>query len=698
MTLRTKIVLVVCLSCALSIVALFFVQKTILSTRFASLERETTNDNIGRALNAVWEDASSVDTTVGDWAPWDDTYVFVQDGNSDYIANNLTDGTVSNLGMNLILYVNNAGELVYGKAMDLENGVEVPLPSSMAELVSPGSPLMQMTDEQSSMSGIVSLPEGPLLVAAQPILTSQKQGPIQGTLIMGRYLDLAEVQSLAGLTQLSIVMYSLQDGSLPADFQLAQSSLSEEQPTFVHPLSQDFVAGYALLTDIYGDPALVLRVDQTRAIYMQGQQTIGYFILTLLVLFLWSGAASFLLLDRFLLSRLSRLRADVEKVGAAHNPSERVPDDGEDEFADVAQAVNGMLSSLEQAQHELLASETRNRALVAALPDLIFRVDRDGMLLDRVPARADGVAVAGQESTRRWPGETADERKTFSTEILQHARPHINRALETKETSIFEFQVALNSRVCHYEARVVASGEDEALVIARDITQKKHEEEMRRRGLLLKEVHHRVKNNLQVVSGLLYLQSKRMSDKNMIEMFNESSNRIQSMSLIHQKLYQSKDAATIDFDGYVRDLVSALLHSYGTDRSAIRVVLDIDHTGLGMDSAVPCGLIINELVSNSFKHAFPGGRRGEVRIAMSRHDGDKITLVVADNGVGLPENLDFPNTESLGLQLVVTLVDQLRGSITLSRDAGTKLTVVFTEVRGMGAVEMSQQRREYAVT
>lgn len=696
MTLRTKVIIVICLSCALSIIALFFVQETILSARFARLERENTNENIGRAVDAVWADVSSVSRTVGDWAPWDDSVAIVQDGNSDYIAKDLTDSTVSNLGMDLILYVNNAGELVYGKAMDLENEVEIPLPSSVAELMSPGSPLIQMTDEQSSVSGILSLPEGPLLVAAQPILTSQKQGPIQGTLIMGRYLDLAEVQRLAELTHLSIALYPLQDSNLPADFQLAQSSLSNEQPTFVHALSKDSIAGYRLLTDIYDNPALVLRVDQSRDIYLQGQQTIGYFILTLLVLFFWSGVANISLLDKFLLSRLSRLSADVEKVGASRNPAERVPDDGDDEFAHVAQAINRTLSSLEQTQHGLVASETRNRALVAALPDLILRVDRDGALLDRGPARAGGVAVAGQGSTKRWPGETSEERRAFSTEILQRAIPHVNRALETRETSIFEFQVPLNSHVSYYEARVVASGEDEALIIARDITQKKHEEEVRRRELLLKEVHHRVKNNLQVVSGLLYLQSKHISDKNMIEMFNESSNRIQSMSLIHQKLYQSKDAATIDFDGYVRDLIGALLHSYGTDRSAIKVVLDVDHTGLGMDSAVPCGLIINELVSNSFKYAFPAGRRGEVRIALSRHDGDKITLVVADNGVGLPESLDFLNAESLGLQLVVTLVDQLRGTITLSRDTGTKFTVVFTEVRGMSAVGTSQERYEYA--
>jgi len=698
MTLRTKIILVISVLSALSIAVLFLVQNIILSTRFARLERENTERNIDRAVGAVWKDVSSVSTTVGDWAPWDDTYVFVQDNNTDYITYNLTDDTVANLGMNLILYVNNAGELVHGKAMDLENGVEVPLPSSVSELLSPGSLLLQMTDERSSVSGILSLPEGPLMVAAQPILTSLSEGPIQGTLIMGRYLDVAELKGLAGLTRLSIVVHPMGDINAPADLQSAQSSLSLEDPTFVRPLSKDRVAGYALLTDIYGDPALVLRIDQSRDIYQQGQDTVGYVILTLVVLFMWSGAASILLLDRFILSRLSRLAADVDRVGASRDLAERVPDGGDDEFARVAQAINRTLSSLEQAQHELMASETRNRALVGAIPDLILRVGGDGMLLDRGFVKGGGVAPIGQEPQSRWPGETSEERLAFSTEILERAKTHVRRTLETRETSVFEFQSVQNGYPCHYEARVVASGKDEALVIARDITQKKQEEEVRRRGLLLKEVHHRVKNNLQVVSGLLYLQSKRMSDTNTVEMFKESSNRIQSMSLIHQKLYQSNDATTIDFGGYVRDLVTALMRSYGADRSAIRVVTDIDRAGLGMDSAVPCGLIINELVSNSFKHAFPGGSRGEVRIAMSRRDGDKITLVVSDDGIGLQQDLDILNAESLGLQLVVTLVDQLRGAINLNRDVGTKFTVEFTEVRGTGVAHVPREPHECAAT
>jgi sensor domain CHASE-containing protein len=470
MTLRTKVVLVLSALSALSIGVLFLVQSTILSTRFAKLERESTEANTDRAMSAVWADVSSVSTTVGDWAPWDDTYVFVQDNNTGYIANNLTDETVANIGMNLVLFVDNAGDLVYGKALDLERGTEVPLPPSVSEILSPGTPLLQMSDEKSEVSGMLSLPEGPLLVAAQPILTSLNEGPIQGTLIMGRYLDVAEVQGLAQLTHLSVSAYSLRSGDVPDDIQMAQSALSADEPTFVRTLDKHSVAGYGLLMDIYDDPALILRVDQTRDIYLQGQETIGYVILTLVVLFMWSGTASVLLLDRFLLSRLSRLSADVEKLGASGNSTDRIPDGGEDEFARLAQSINGTLSSLERAQRELRASETRNRALVAALPDLVIRVDKNGIPLDKGPTKGNGVSATGQEFASRWPGETLEERLAFSAEMLQHAGLHVKRALETGGTSTFEFLAAMNGHTCRYEARVAASGEDEALIVVRDIS------------------------------------------------------------------------------------------------------------------------------------------------------------------------------------------------------------------------------------
>ncbi|MEA3415954.1 MAG: histidine kinase dimerization/phosphoacceptor domain -containing protein [Thermodesulfobacteriota bacterium] len=199
--------------------------------------------------------------------------------------------------------------------------------------------------------------------------------------------------------------------------------------------------------------------------------------------------------------------------------------------------------------------------------------------------------------------------------------------------------------------------------------------------VLLKEVHHRVKNNLQVISSLFNLQLGYIRDKYDIEMFKESQNRVRSMALIHEKLYQSEDLARIDFHEYTRKLTTSLFHLYAVYPETITLEVKADDVFLGIDNAVPCGLIINELVSNCLKYAFPGGKKGKIRVELrsdkNLHAGNKFTLMVSDNGAGFPKDLDFRNTETLGLQLVMTLVKQIKGTIELDRDGGTKFKIAF---------------------
>jgi PAS domain S-box-containing protein len=196
--------------------------------------------------------------------------------------------------------------------------------------------------------------------------------------------------------------------------------------------------------------------------------------------------------------------------------------------------------------------------------------------------------------------------------------------------------------------------------------------------VLLKEIHHRVKNNLQVVSSLLSLQSEQIQDGRTWEMFVDSQARIRSMALVHEKLYQSAELARVNFGEYVRSLGAYLLRSYGEKADTVTITVDIAGTTLDIDMAITCGLITNELVSNALKHAFPLGQGGQIRIAFSQDQG-RLVLIVEDNGIGFPTHIDFRNTESLGLQLVITLVEQLEGWIELDRTVGTTFRVVFSE-------------------
>ena len=219
----------------------------------------------------------------------------------------------------------------------------------------------------------------------------------------------------------------------------------------------------------------------------------------------------------------------------------------------------------------------------------------------------------------------------------------------------------------------------------RDITERKTAEDrlqasLREKEVLLREIHHRVKNNMQIISSLLNLQSRHIQDPGVLEVFKESQRRIRSMALIHERLYQSADLSRIEFSQYLDNLTHRLLHSYQVDSDRIRLSLHTEEVFLNVNTAIPCGLIVNELISNALKHAFPDGRRGEVAVELHRNEGGEFLLRVRDNGVGFPKTLDFRRTETLGMQIVVTLVDQIDGTIEMGASGGTDFQIRFKEI------------------
>ncbi|MBD2337908.1 PAS domain S-box protein [Calothrix sp. FACHB-156] len=202
---------------------------------------------------------------------------------------------------------------------------------------------------------------------------------------------------------------------------------------------------------------------------------------------------------------------------------------------------------------------------------------------------------------------------------------------------------------------------------------------LREKEVLLKEIYHRVKNNFQVISSLLSLQSEYIKDKDDMQIFQQSQQRIASMALVHEKMYQSGDLSRINFREYVQELVASLCTSYKVYDGAITLHINIDeHILLGLDTAIPCGLIIHELVSNSLKYAFPECRNGEINIAIREMAHNRIALTVSDNGIGLPPNFNFTETASLGWQLVEALASQLTGDITIKSDIGVEFLITFS--------------------
>ena len=208
----------------------------------------------------------------------------------------------------------------------------------------------------------------------------------------------------------------------------------------------------------------------------------------------------------------------------------------------------------------------------------------------------------------------------------------------------------------------------------------KTESSLQEKELLLREIHHRVKNNLQVISSLLSLQSRTSKDEQAIEMAKESQNRIKVMALIHEKLYRSKDFANVEFNDYIKNLANDLFASYRVSASRISLKLEIEDLSLGIDTAIPTGLIINELVTNCLKYAFSKDSDGEIRISLRSLNDGQNELIVSDNGVGIPETLDIKNAESLGLRMITNLTERsLHGNVSINRNNGTEFKIIFKE-------------------
>ena len=224
-----------------------------------------------------------------------------------------------------------------------------------------------------------------------------------------------------------------------------------------------------------------------------------------------------------------------------------------------------------------------------------------------------------------------------------------------------------------------------AVHIVSDITEKKQAEEklkglLKEKEVLIKEVHHRVKNNFNVIVSLLKLQSKNIKDTRVLELFRESQNRIKSMALIHQNLYQSKDITNINLKEYISSLTRTLYHSYNVDTNRVSLRIDIENISLEIEQIIACGLIVNELISNSFKHAFPESwkKKGDVLLHMKEKKGNEIELMVSNNGVPLPDNFDIQKTDSLGMKLVSMLAEgQLKGSLKILTKDATQFFICF---------------------
>ena len=352
---------------------LYTTSQIILLNSFARIEEQNTKENAQRVVNAISTEISALDTlNANGWASWNATYNFIVNNNTVYIKSNLVDEDFQEAGINCMLFINTSGRLVYGKAFDLQNNTQIPLAPDLLGLVASNPLLWSFNSTSSYTRGIILLSEGPMLISSEPILTSGGLGPVRGALIMGEYLTQEKLGEISSEVQLPLTLETFNNPELPPDFHLARSSLFDQAPIFVKPLNGSLIAGYALLSDVFHNPILIIRASMPRTIYAQGQTTINYFMLSGLLLIVVLVSVVMLLLEKTMLSRVTSLSKKVSSIGKTEQLSARVPTQGNDEIARLSESINNLLTEIENKTNKLKTTER-----FAAIGELAAMIGHD---------------------------------------------------------------------------------------------------------------------------------------------------------------------------------------------------------------------------------------------------------------------------------------------------------------------------------
>ncbi len=323
------------------------------------------------------------------------------------------------------------------------------------------------------------------------------------------------------------------------------------------------------------------------------------------------------------------------------------------------------------AERKLIENQQFTKSIIESSLDMICATDKEGKIIEFNEAASHYFGYSFEEIKNKSPRILYADEKQFE---------HVNNQIYNKGNysgEVINIRKDGSTFISYLSASLLLSPTGEiigSMGVSRDITESKNAEKqlkdaLKEKEILLKEVHHRVKNNLQVISSILNIQSSYVNDENTLNILRESQNRIKSMAFIHESLYQNKDFAQIKFSEYVVNLANNLLQSYGLNNKLIELKLEIDEIFLNLDDSIPCGLIINELVSNALKYAFNSTEKGKIEIKV-KNKGNSLYLSVADNGKGLPKNLSIENTQTLGLQLVSSLCEQLDAKLKLNSEQG----------------------------
>jgi PAS domain S-box-containing protein len=702
-SLRQKTLLIIVLTMFVAVGSLFLLSRLLLLHGYARLEESFAKDNLERAASALNNELNTLDRTTSEYASWDQTYSYVHGTNPDYEKSEFPPATFQELKVSFVIILDNSGHKVFSKGFDLSHPGEAPVPEGIDENLKTGSSILNHKSLDSKVSGILMLRSGPVLVDSRPVLTSDSHGPIAGTLIMGRVIDAAEVQHLSQMIHTPVTVERLDSLNPNAEFSPGFDRISDQSHTQIRVLDQDSLAAYEQLDDIYGRPAVILRVILPRTIYAQGQTTLLQFTMLLLAAALLFGAGTLYLLERVILSRVADLSDGITQIGASGNLSARLEIRGADELAYLGTAINSMLEDLEKAQTEQHQGRTRLGVMIEKMPAVLWTTDTELRFTSSMGAALELLGLRSNELTGKTLFEYFQTKDPEFSPIVAH-----KKALRGESVT---YELEWQRRVFESHVQPLRGSEGEligVIGVALDITDRKHladqlrqAQKMQAVGELAGGVAHDFNNLLMVVKGhaemLLDRLPKSSPQRSNVEQIQTAAERAASLTaqLLAFSRKQVLQPRVLDLNEVVGGMIQMVSRVIGEN---IELAF-MPGAKLGNVKADPSQIeqVVLNLVVNA-RDAMPEGGRLTIETANIELDksytvqhavvepGPYVMLTVTDTGCGMDTKTQarifepfFTTKEQgkgtgLGLATVYGVIKQSDGYIWVYSEIGRGTT------------------------
>jgi PAS domain S-box-containing protein len=650
---RYKILVILGLIMICLLGSLYYIAQTQTFTNTAATEEAYSLANAARFDKNLDVAIGAMNNTVCDWAIWDDTYRFVEDSNMGFIDSNMMNNTFETLKLNMMLFFNQAGQLVYGEMYDLSNNSVTPLKQEIATQIAEEC---LTNDSIQSKEGMILLNGKPMLVAAHTILTSNQEGPTHGTLVIGRYLDYA-LASLSTSTGLPVSIFVIGDTGSDVDFQTAAKALTPQTPLYYAPLNETHMAGYALLQDISGKPVAIAKVTDVRISYGYGKAALTYVALALIAIIAVIFIVIAVLLDKLVISRLSDLNDVVTKIRVSGDNSKRVNPEGHDELSSLSQSINEMLdaidkntSSLENTVKErtknLVENQKKLESILLASPDAIIATDINGIVTECNHQVEEISGFDRQDLLGKLSLDfvAPDAQLKLIEEIQALARQngrsmHFETRFIKKDGSNYPAEFSVNLLRNELDEPTGFVG------IIRDLSEKKQLEKrllkaqrMAAIGELAGMVGHDIRNPLAAIRNAAFFLKKKCGACNrsdiipMLEIIDKSIDHADK--IVGDLLEYSRELHLDLVESSPKQLLNKALTMIKIPKNIHLIDLTDDAIKLRVDEGKAVRVYIN-LIKNAVD-AMPEG--GSLKVKSSQEQG-QVLVSFADTGVGIPPDV-----------------------------------------------------------